>query len=259
MKLIKIPSDLGGLDKRGSSKGPDTVIDAMHNLYLNEEGKGTYIVVDNVEIVDNNIDETNARIYDKVKALNEHAIVLGGDHSVTYSAFKAFASNNPGAGIVVFDAHPDCENDFRPPSHEDFLRVLIEEGIVDASRVVIVGLRNWDSNEFNFLKEKKVQYFAMKEIFSKGAAEVCDAVMFVAKQWPSLYISVDIDVVDPAYAPGTGYCEPGGMTSRELIYFLQRMKILKNLKMVDLVEINPSKDVNGITVKLGSKIVKELC
>ncbi|MBW3003515.1 arginase family protein [Candidatus Woesearchaeota archaeon] len=256
MKIIKIASDLGALDKKGSAKGPDEIVRGMYDLYLNEDGEYREFEVDSVDVDKGNIDNTNENIFNKIKSINEHCIVLGGDHSVTYAAFKAFASNNPGAGIVVFDAHPDCENNFSPPSHEDFLRVLIEEGVVDASRVIIVGLRNWHSNEFNFLRDKKIKYFAMKEVFDRGVKEVCDAVMFVAKQWPSLYLSIDIDAVDPAFAPGTGYCEPGGLTSRELLYFVQRMKNLKNLKIVDLVEINPEKD-NGLTVKLGSKIVKE--
>ena len=73
--------------------------------------------------------------------------------------------------------------------------------------------------------------------------------METARQWPALYISIDIDAVDPAFAPGTGYIEPAGLTSRELIYLVQRFKLLKNLKMVDLVEINPEKDFTTKTPK----------
>ena len=130
---------------------------------------------------------------------------------------------------------------------------------MDASKVIIVGLRNWHSNEYNFLKDKKVKYFTMKEVFERGVREICDSVMFVAKQWPSLYLSIDIDAVDPAFAPGTGHKSPGGLTSRELLYFVQRLMNLHNLKMFDIVEINPAKDVNNLTVKLGAKIIRELC
>jgi agmatinase len=69
---------------------------------------------------------------------------------------------------------------------------------------------------------------------------------------------LDIDVVDPAFAIATGYKEPGGLTSREFIYIIQRLNKIKNLKAIDLVEINPEKDVNGLTVKLGAKILSEL-
>lgn len=73
-----------------------------------------------------------------------------------------------------------------------------------------------------------------------------------------LYLSLDIDVVDPAFAPGTGHKEPGGLTSRQLIYLIQRMNKVKNLRAIDLVEINPLNDKEGLTVKLGAKIVSEL-
>ncbi|MEM4368887.1 MAG: arginase family protein, partial [Candidatus Woesearchaeota archaeon] len=72
-----------------------------------------------------------------------------------------------------------------------------------------------------------------------------------------LYVSIDIDVVDPAFAPGTGYPEPGGFSSRDLIYFLQRLRLLKNFMALDVVEINPLKDVQDLTVKLGAKLLVE--
>ncbi len=83
--------------------------------------------------------------------------------------------------------------------------------------------------------------------------------MSVAKSFKDLYVSIDIDVLDPAFAPGTGYMEPGGLSTRELLFFLHRLKKLQNLRAYDLVEINPSKDVNELTSKVGSKILVELC
>ena len=82
--------------------------------------------------------------------------------------------------------------------------------------------------------------------------------METEKNWDSLYLSIDIDAVDPAFAPGTGFIEPGGFTSREVLYIVQRLKRLRNLKMIDLVEVNPKKDLNKMTIKLSAKIVKEL-
>ena len=79
-----------------------------------------------------------------------------------------------------------------------------------------------------------------------------------AKNFDNLYISIDIDVIDPAFAPGTGYIEPAGLTSREFLYFLHRLKNLKNIRGYDIVEINPKKDINNLTTKLGAKILVEL-
>ena len=99
----------------------------------------------------------------------------------------------------------------------------------------------------------------MKEITTEGIHEISESVMAAAKDFEALYVSIDIDVLDPAFAPGTGCTEPAGLTSRELIYFVQRLKLLKNLKIVDIVEINPKKDVNNMTSKLGAKIIAEFC
>ena len=82
--------------------------------------------------------------------------------------------------------------------------------------------------------------------------------MSVARKFDALYVSVDIDVLDPAFAPGTGYTEPGGLTTRELIYFIQRLKNLKNIQMWDLVEVNPEKDVNNLTVMVAAKLIVEM-
>ena len=129
---------------------------------------------------------------------------------------------------------------------------------MDASRVILIGLRSWDGKEKEFLDANKIRYFTMKQIMLTGISEVCDTVTETIREWGSVYLSIDIDVVDPSAAPGTGHCEPGGMSSRELIYFLQRIRLLKNLGMIDLVEVNPSKDVNEMTVKLGAKLLSEL-
>ena len=99
----------------------------------------------------------------------------------------------------------------------------------------------------------------MKEIMANGIHDVSDSFMSVAKDFSDLYISIDIDVLDPAFAPGTGYIEPGGLSTRELLFFLQRLKRLKNLRAYDLVEINPAKDINDMTSKVGAKILVELC
>ncbi len=256
MKIIKVPFSGGGLGKAdGSEESPDKIINSMNELFSNEIGFNPSFQVDTVDVVKDNIDETNKRIFD---AVSGKCVVLGGDHSITYSSFKKFVSDNPSSGLIVFDAHPDCENNFSPPTQEDYLKVLIEEGYLDQSKVILIGLRNWHANEVKYLKAKGILYFNMKKVFELGVKEVCDNVMERALSWPSVYVSVDIDAVDPAFAPGTGYCEPGGLTSREMIYFLQRLKLMKNIGMFDIVEVCPVKDVNGLTVKLGAKLLKEV-
>lgn len=259
MRIAKIPFSKAGLGKsEGCEFAPDKIIKQTKEIFLSENGEKPDFRVDKVNINNVNIEETNKNVFEYVLQQDEPLIILGGDHSITYSAFKAFSQRFKDSGIVIFDAHPDCENYFKPPTHEDFVNVLVKDRIVNKDNVIIVGIRNWDKNEYNFLKTNKIKHFTMKEIFEEGVIEVCDAVMSVAKNFGALYLSIDIDVVDPAFAPGTGYIEPGGFSSRELLYFLSRLKKLNNFKMMDIVEINPKKDINNITSKLGAKILVEM-
>ena len=262
MRVIKVPSGLGGLGKgNGAAAAPDKILSQLKELYLNEEGRLPVLDVDAVALVENNFAETSQRIYAQAKeefAKQQPLIFLGGDHSITFHLAKAFAEQHDNPGIVIFDAHPDAENDFMPPTQEDLLPALVNTGAIKPQNILLVGIRNWDKNEIAFLKHHNIKYYHMKEISEEGIKEVCHAVMSVAREFGALYISVDIDVVDPAFAPGTGYIEPAGMTSRELLFCLQKLKLLKNLKAMDIVEINPEKDVNDMTAKLGAKILFEM-
>ena len=131
----------------------------------------------------------------------------------------------------------------------------MEEGF-PGENVVIVGARNIWPEEKEFLNKNKIQVIEMRQVY-ENKEDICDIIMEKVRKGDGFYVSIDIDVVDPAFAPGTGYLEPGGMTSRELIYFLQRLLLLNNFKGADIVEINPDKD-NGRTVKLGAKILSEM-
>jgi formiminoglutamase len=245
MEIIEIPFDKGGLgNTNGCAKAPDLLIKQKERI--------------KVKINNNNIAESNETIFRTIKELDE-GIIIGGDHSITYSSFKAFASRNQKSGIIIFDAHPDCQDDFRPPSHEDFLRVLIEEGHVKTENVLLVGLRKWHKIELEYLIEKNIKFITMEQIFDNGIKNVCESIMEALTSWQCpFYLSIDIDVVDPAFAPGTGYLEAGGLSSRELLYFIGRLRQHKNFKMADLVEINPDKDSNNLTIMLGKQIIAAL-
>ena len=263
MILLKAGFSGGSLGKNnGTEKAPDKVLERVKKFYLNENGVLPFFNVKDVKVDEGNIEETNVNIFNAVKGCMKETnkvMLLGGDHSITFSGFKAFAEGFDNPGLVVFDAHPDCVNNFEPPTHEDYLKVLIEKGVLKKENVIIVGLRNWHKEEYAFLKQNRIKFYSMKEISQEGVREVSEAIMSVAKNFDGLYVSMDIDAVDPSSAPGTGYMEPGGLSSREILYFLHRLKLLRNLKMLDLVEINPLKDVNEMTVSLGAKLVVESC
>ncbi|MFH2028422.1 MAG: arginase family protein [Nanoarchaeota archaeon] len=259
MRIIKIPSSLG----KGTEKAPDKVMANTQKLDLSENGCLPAFDQDKVEIVQDNIQETNKNIYNKsLQAFKEtnKPLFLGGDHSVTSPIVRAFAETFPGKpGIIIFDAHPDAENESMPDSQEDLLCCLINQNIIRPENIILVGTRNWNKNEIEFIKKNNIRYFPMQKIAKYGKQEISETIMENAKDFSALYISIDIDVLDPAFAPGTGCLEPGGLSTRELLFFLHRLKNMHNLKGFDLVEINPDKDVNDMTSKVGAKILVELC
>lgn len=256
MKVLKIPFSKGSLGKgEGSELAPEKICELLKEAPLQESGRRVTFEFVDVPVDPSDFSTTHGNVQ---LAAVPPFVGVGGDHSITYSLFKSFAERNPGAGIVVFDAHPDCMQPFDLPTHENFLRQLIEDGIVSPDRVILVGTRAVDEEELGFIRRSGLTHIPMKHVSVEGIENVCDAVMEAARSWDACYLSVDIDVVDPSAAPGTGYAEPAGLSSRELLYFIQRLKLLKNLGASDVVEILPAKDLQGLTVSLGAKIVNEL-
>lgn len=169
----------------------------------------------------------------EIKFDSGFTVLMFDEHLKAKESLERFSSSFENAGVVLFDAHVDCLND------EDMVPFLT--GLVGVENIIIVGSREWSKEEFYFIKKKNIRVFNMKEISFEGKEAVCDAVMSVAKEFGALYVSVDADVLDS---------ETGGLTTRELIYFLQRLKKLKNFKAADLCEFKNS--------ALAAKLIREL-
>jgi len=252
-KIIKVPFEAGSMGKNiGCAKAPEEILKGFSDVCSENNRKARLNIVE-VNADGTNFTESNRQI-EKAVSGQEQAIILGGDHSITYSAFKGSGCD----ALLVLDAHPDAMQGTGIPSHEDFVRQLVEEGALPKQNVFLFGIRSWHSSEMEFLEREKIKFFPMKNLFEFGVANLADSVMEHVKDFKKLYLSIDIDIADPAFAPGTGYCEPGGLSSRELIYLVQRLRNLKNLKFIDIVEINPEKDENRKTLKLGEKLIREL-
>ena len=246
MILAKIPYSEGSLDRNiGCEKAPNKIIELLKEMWSNEDHKNPTFKIEEFSDFKNQI---------KQKA----DIFLGGDHSITYWIFKEFFKNSDNPGIIIFDAHPDLFKEFEHPTHGDWLYHLIKEKIINPDNIILIGLRNSHPKEIDYIKKKKIKFFTAEKLYG-NMEDICDSVMEIARGFDSIYLSLDIDVLDPAFAPATGYLEPGGLSTRELLYFIKRLKLLKKLKKIDLVEINPDKDINEMTSKLGAKIIKELC
>lgn len=271
MFIVKVPG-INGLGKtNGCEKAGNAILKCMkEEIYSNESEKE--VDLDAIDLEEIHLDNSNLELTNKLICKNaleiydskEKTIFLGGDHSISYSLGKSFLEhckeNKKEPCLIVFDAHPDCMpvtiGCEEHPNHEEWLRALIETTGFPSKNVLLVGNRNSDPSEIKFLKENNIRAISINQ-FTENIEEICEIIMeFSSKK--ELYLSLDIDVVDPAFAIGTGYRETGGLTSRQFIYTIQRLNKIKNLRAIDLVEINPDKDMNNMTVKLGAKILSEL-
>ncbi len=257
MNIIQISFSGGNLGKNiGCETAPEEITKELSNALLNENSFLQNFNIKEFEVDNTNLEQNHNLIFEQAKALDlSHTIFIGGDHSITYSLAKAFCSKAKNPGIIIFDAHPDLMPGFNPATHDNYLRMLMEDGTIKPENVILAGIRAVDKEELMFMRKQKIMACQIKQLHADP--ELILHVMERLQKFDAVYLSIDIDVVDPAFAPGTGYCEVGGISSRELITLLQKLKLLKNLKWIDIVEINPKKDINNLTVKLGAKLIQE--
>ena len=246
----------------GCENAPVEILKILKDIKSSESGKlieSDKLRFEEIHVDLNNLEEAEYLIFENSKEIfekNFKSFFIGGDHSISYPIVRAFEKIQENPLLIIFDAHADCVVPGKEPTHEEWLRALIEQGF-DSSKIILISVRNLCEEEIEFLKRNKITLISM-DVLQEDLAGVCDMVMERARNSGGFYISIDIDCVDPANAPGTGYLEPGGMSSRDLIYFIKRLSLLNNFRGADIVEINPSKDVNGMTVKLGAKLLSEM-
>jgi agmatinase len=177
---------------------------------------------------------------------NTVPLFLGGDHMITYPVVAGLASLHGPLNILHFDAHPDLYDDFEgdPLSHASPFARIMERGLAD--RLVQVGIRTLNGH--------------CREQAKRFGVDVIEMRNFAARDVPipakPLYISIDMDALDPAFAPGVSHHEPGGLSVREILSVLHRVE--GPIVGADVVEYNPARDLNGMTAVVAAKFVKEL-
>jgi len=177
-------------------------------------------------------------------------LFLGGDHSITYASIKALREvSNSDFGLIYFDAHPDLYPQYGGDkySHACTVRRLVEEGLIKGDEVIEVGIRAPTKEQVEFARKAGIRMISTSEARLNP---------HIKPGFTKAYISIDLDVLDPAFAPGVGNPEPGGLSVRELI------DIIKNLELdviaFDIVEFTPKYDYKGITAFAASKIIREV-
>jgi agmatinase len=262
MQIIRVRLINSDGISKGCEKAPVEILKQLRFIEYSEKDKKIEFDKLNLEEIHvnlENIEEANWLIYENCKEIFEKhskAFFIGGDHSISYSILRSFNKVQEKPFLVVFDAHVDCKIPGKEAKNRDWLRKLIETGY-DPDNLVVISSRSILEEEMSFLKENKITVIKM-ELLQEDLEGVCDLIMERARNSTGFYLSVDLNCVDPAFAPGVSEIEPGGMSSRDLIYFVKRLMLLDNFCGADIVEINPDKDFRGMTVRLGAKILSEM-
>ncbi len=244
-------------------------------------GPGTYHldlgveIFDALEVVDYGdalcphgmVEAAHAGIRRRVGEVAERGIlpvVLGGDHSITWPAATAVAEAVGWGriGLVHFDAHADTADSIEGnlASHGTPMRRLIESGAVPGRNFVHVGLRGyWPPQDvFEWMRSQQMRWHMMEEVVAKGLPAVMeDAVAEALEGTEGIYLSVDIDVLDPGFAPGTGTPEPGGLAPADLLRAVRKLGIETPLVAMDVVEVSPPYDWADLTVNNAHRCVLE--
>ena len=249
--LVGFCSDENSSFLRGAAAAPPLIREALFsdgsNLWSES---GIDLGHEDVFLEAGNITpESPKAIEDSVSALLSEGLrplALGGDHSITFPIVKAVARKHPALSILHFDAHPDLYDDFRgnPRSHASPFARIMEEKL--AQRLVQVGIRTMNGHQREQAERFGVEVIEMKNL--KNDLEL--------KFDTPVYISVDMDALDPAFAPGVSHREPGGLTTRQVVGIIQ--SISAPVIGADLVEFNPQMDASGMTAVVCAKILKEL-
>ncbi len=252
---LGIPLDENSSFMRGATLAPTKIMEAFHSdasNYFTEScldlkdhphcrNKGDIVFEEGIDpmiIIEQEVTQLLKQ--------TDKLLLLGGDHSITFPIVKGFHTRYQNLTILHIDAHSDLYDNFEnnPHSHASPFARIMENGL--AKKLVQVGIRTMNAHQREQANRFGVEVIEMKN-WSSGFRLNADG---------PVYISLDIDAIDPAFAPGVSHYEPGGFTSREVISILQNIKA--NVVGADLVEFNPTRDPSGITAMLAAKLYKEL-
>jgi agmatinase len=235
----------------------ETGVDAFSALRVVDYGDAPVVPADPVR--------SHAAIRGTVEQVLEAGVlpvILGGDHSISEPNVRACAAKHGPVGLVHFDTHTDTGSEVFGVelSHGTIMRRLVEEGHVDPGRYAQIGLRGYwpGEEEFSWQRERGITSLFMHEVRDLGVREVVDRALEAVGPGPA-FLTVDIDVLDPAFAPGTGTPEPGGMTTSELLWAVREVAEKVELVGADMVEVIPTGVGSAdITALAADRIVREI-
>ncbi|MBE2316147.1 agmatinase [Solirubrobacter sp. CPCC 204708] len=275
--VVGAPFDDGTSNRPGARFGPRAIRAADDGGHAGRPHLGTgldpfavFEVIDHGDctVAPADLERSHEHLADvlrSVLAAGAVPLVLGGDHSLSLPTLRVLSERygRDGYAVVHFDTHADTAAELYGVriSHGTPFRVAVEEGYLDGRRAVQIGLRGtWPGpDDFTWMREAGFRWHTMDEIEERGLHRVLDdAIAHVAGAAPRVYLTVDVDVLDPAFAPGTGTPEPGGLSTRELRGALRRVASELEICAADVVEVCPPFDVAGITALAAERIALDI-
>lgn len=268
--IIGAPLSKSSISHSGASLAPAAVRRALsfYSSYAVEENidlKG-YTIADFGDICMQvtDIPESHRRIETallKVFAVNPGIIpiILGGDHSVSAPAIKAFAAGRKTTGVIQFDAHHDLRNleDGGPTNGTPF-RTLLESGVIKGRHLIQVGIRNFSNSPVyrDYAVQQGVSVLTMNQVRCSNIVELLKKhIEKIEKEVDAVYVSIDMDVLDQAFAPGCPAIGPGGMDSVTVLDAISYLGGLEIVKGMDIVEIDPTLDFRDMTSRVAAHII----
>ena len=272
--IIGAPLSKPSISHSGASFAPDAIRRCLNSFTTYNIERGTDLADDKKTIIDfgdvtmhpTSIEESHQRIYESTKAVTStkaapFTIILGGDHSITTSTVKAIKETKGTVGIIQFDAHHDLRNteDGGPTNGTPFRR-LLEEGHIKGEHLIQIGIRNYANAKayHDYAIEQGVTVYTMQDVRQHQMTKLIEQSLDqLESKVDTIYLSVDMDVLDQAFAPGCPAIGPGGMNPDTLSEAIQTALKHPNVHTMDIVEIDPTLDIRDMTSRVASHFILE--
>ncbi len=269
--LVGLPLSKSSISYSGAAFAPSSIREALQG-FTTYSGEQAFDLIE--EIIDfgdllvhpTDIVESQKRLYEGLidifhSEASEHWLLLGGDHSVSYSAIKAFQEKVEKVGVIQFDAHHDLRNteDGGPTNGTPFRR-LLEDGIISGKHLVQIGIRDFANarNYHMYAKDHHVAVYTMEDVLTDGIEVIVrNEIERLVEEVDAIYLSVDMDVLDQAFAPGCPAIGPGGMDTNMLLRGVRVAAGYPTVRAMDIVEIDPTIDIRNMTSRVAAYVLLE--
>ncbi|MBI2037027.1 MAG: arginase family protein [Candidatus Liptonbacteria bacterium] len=274
MRVFSVPwSNSSRASNIARTEGTVLTPDAVRSLYEAWAAKGVSFLKENGQ--SSSLSFASFRLSDcggSVRALarrafersgEERIAFLGGDHSITHATFSAFRERYGDQAVIIsLDAHPDlCLKGKGEPLHSDWLRRLLDDGL-DPRRIVGVGWRDAERDERELMRRRDIRVLEMADMRTRDIDRVLhDIALYAARatghDWRG-YVTIDMDVADPSIVPGVTTPSPGGLDQHQFTMLFQGLAAMKNIRALDVVEIDPRRDESGVSILWVLKVLREM-